>query len=351
MHSKQSTLPSGITDNLAAQPLRGAIVGQGAIGLLAACRLALAGRPLPLIQRQPTAALAVTFSQQQQDFPLLLCTDISPPLDFLLLPVKAFAVEQALKQYQSLLSPSAVIVLCHNGLGTLDVATSLLKADQQLWFASTTHGALKTGPHRLRHTGLGQTIVGPIAGPNANSIAALGVSPITAPLAGSPNRPTGMTLCPQYYQLLDTALGPLQHTDNILPVLWRKLAINALINPLTALYQVRNGALADATFQPLLQQLLDEFLQVANICGQHFNRAELWASVQQVIEATAANYSSMQQDVQQQRQTELAYINGYLLQQAQVHQLTLPTHQRLVEALQALIDRTKPAPPLTSWSQ
>lgn len=326
MDDKQPASLTGGTDMTTTQQLRGAIVGQGAIGLLAASRLALAGRPIPLLLRQPSAALAVTFSRQQQDYPLLLTTDVSTPLDFLLLPVKAFAVEQALKQYQSLLSPSAVIVLCHNGLGTLDSARSLLKADQQLWFASTTHGALKTGPHRFRHTGLGQTMVGPIAGP------------------------VGMTLCPQYYQLLDTALGPLQHTDNILPVLWRKLAINALINPLTALYQVRNGGLADAAFQPLLHQLLDEFLQVANVSGQHFNRAELWASVQQVIEATAANYSSMQQDVQQQRQTELAYINGYLLQQAQMHQLTLPTHQRLVEALQAFIDRAVPAPPLTSWS-
>lgn len=341
MSSKQYASAPDLAAGVAAQPLRGAIVGQGAIGLLAACRLALAGRPLPLLQRQPTAALAVTFSQQQQDFPLLLCTDVSPPLDFLLLPVKAFAVEQALRQYQPLLSPTAVIVLCHNGLGTLDSARSLLKADQQLWFASTTHGALKTGPHRLRHTGLGQTMVGAIAGP--------GISPKAAPLTGSPAARAGMTLCPLYYRLLDTALGPLQQTNDILPVLWRKLAINALINPLTALYQVRNGALADAAFQPLLQQLLDEFVQVASACGQHFNRAELWASVQQVIEATAANYSSMQQDVLQRRPTELSFINGYLLQQAQVHQLTLPIHQRLVAALQAFIDRAEPAPSLTSW--
>ncbi len=325
MDDKQPALLTGVAALTAALQLRGAIVGQGAIGLLAACRLALAGRPLPLLQRQPTAALAVTFSQQQQDFPLLICTDVSAPLDFLLLPVKAFAVEQALKQYQSLLSPNAVIVLCHNGLGTLDAAKSLLKAEQQLWFASTTHGALKTGPHRLRHTGWGQTIVGPIAGP------------------------VGMTLSPQYATLLDTALGPLQQTADILPVLWRKLAINALINPLTALYQVRNGALAEAAFQPLLRLLLDEFLQVAAACHQRLSPAELWATVQQVIQATANNFSSMQQDVQYRRPTELSYINGYLLQQAQLHQLMLPTHQRLVDALQAYIDHGVAAPPLASW--
>lgn len=325
MDDKQPALLTGVAALTAALQLRGAIVGQGAIGLLAACRLALAGRPLPLLLRQSNPALAITFSRRQQDYPLLLTTDVSAPLDFLLLPVKAFAVEQALKQYQALLAPSAVIVLCHNGLGTLDAAKSLLKAEQQLWFASTTHGALKTGPHRLRHTGWGQTIVGPIAGP------------------------VGMTLSPQYAGLLDTALGPVQQTDDILPVLWRKLAINALINPLTALYQVRNGALADAAFQPVLLKLFDEFLLAAKDCGQRFEPAALWATVQQVIQATANNYSSMQQDVQHRRPTELAYINGYLLQQAQLHQLALPTHQRLVTALQAFIDRGTAAPALTSW--
>lgn len=325
MNDKQPALQTGVAAPTAEQPLRGAIVGQGAIGLLAASRLALAGRPLPLLLRQSNSALAITFSRQQQDYPLLLTTDVSAPLDFLLLPVKAFAVEQALKQYQARLAPNAVIVLCHNGLGTLDAAKSLLQAEQQLWFASTTHGALKTGPHRLRHTGLGQTIVGPIAGP------------------------AGMTLSPQYAGLLDTALGPLQQTADILPVLWRKLAINALINPLTALYQVRNGALADAAFQPVLLKLFDEFLLVAKACGQRFTAAELWAGVQQVIQATAVNYSSMQQDVAHRRPTELAYINGYLLQQAQLHQLALPTQQRLVAALQAFIDHGTAAPALTSW--
>jgi len=333
MHDKQHLLPGGLADMTVTPQLRGAIVGQGAIGLLAACRLALAGRPLPLLQRQRTAALAITYSQQQQDFSLLLGTEVSAPLDFLLVPVKAFAVTQALTQYQPLLSPNAVIVLCHNGLGTLESARSLLKADQQLWFASTTHGALKTGPHRLKHTGLGQTIVGPIAGP--------ATSPDVSPAA--------MLLKPQYANLLETALGPLQQTGDILPVLWRKLAINALINPVTALYQVRNGVLADGAFQPLLRRLLDEYLLVAAACGQYFSQTELWATVQQVIRTTAGNFSSMQQDVLHRRQTELCFINGFLLQQAQLHQIELPTHQRLVNALQNFMDSGVASPPLLSW--
>lgn len=290
----------------------GAIVGQGAIGLLAASRLALAGQPLPLLLRTPQPALAITFSCAQQDFALMLSTQAPASLSFLLLPVKAYAIVPALQQYLHLLSDDADIVLSHNGMGTLDAATALLKPAQKLWFASTTHGALKTGPYRLRHTGLGQTILGPV---NAAAKAA----PLKTAL----------------FDVLNKALGPLQQTEQILPVLWRKLAINALINPLTALHQVKNGELAAPRFQAQLAQLLDEFLQVAQLCGQSFDRNELAATVAAVITNTAQNYSSMQQDVWLGRPDELDYITGFLLGEARAHGLSLPAHQQLYRQLRA----------------
>lgn len=294
---------------------RGAIVGQGAIGLLAASQLALAGQPLPLLLRPPasTQTIALTFSRGQQDAALMLSSQIRPPLDLLLLPVKAFAVLPALQQYLPLLQNDADIVLSHNGMGTLTDANALLLPTQKLWFASTTHGALKTAPNRLRHTGLGQTSWGPV-----NQAAALAVQQNTAASLG---------------QLMNTALGPATLCQDIQPVLWRKLAINALINPLTALHQSKNGALADARFAPQLAQLLSEFIQVASACGVPFAPAELAATVQQVIAATAENYSSMQQDFMLQRPDELDFITGYLLRRASEHQLTLPAHQQLYQQL------------------
>jgi len=293
-------------------PINAAIVGQGAIGLLAASRLALAGQPAPLLLRTPQPSLAITFSSAQQDFALMLPTQVPASLSFLLVPVKAYAIVPALQQYLHLLSDDADIVLSHNGMGTLDAATALLKPKQKLWFASTTHGALKTGAYRLRNTGLGQTIVGPV---NAAAKAA----PLNTAL----------------FDMLDKALGPLQQTEQILPVLWRKLAINALINPLTALHQVKNGELAAPRFQAALAQLLDEFLQVAQLCGQSFERNDLTATVAAVIKNTAQNYSSMQQDVWLGRPDELDYITGFLLNEARAHGITLPAHQQLYRQLRA----------------
>jgi len=54
-----------------------------------------------------------------------------------------------------------------------------------------------------------------------------------------------------------------------------------------------------------------------------------------VVEATASNYSSMQQDLAAQRPTEIDYITGYILRQAQPLGLSLPRHQQLYDAIQA----------------
>jgi len=58
-----------------------------------------------------------------------------------------------------------------------------------------------------------------------------------------------------------------------------------------------------------------------------------------VIQATAANYSSMYQDVASARRTEISYLLGYACQAAARHRLTLPhlqqVYTRLVDQLVA----------------
>lgn len=61
--------------------------------------------------------------------------------------------------------------------------------------------------------------------------------------------------------------------------------------------------------------------------------------VERVIQATAANYSSMYQDVASARRTEISYLLGYACQAAARHRLTLPhlqqVYTRLVDQLVA----------------
>jgi 2-dehydropantoate 2-reductase len=195
-------------------------------------------------------------------------------------------------------------------MGTLALARQQLTHRQKLWFASTTHGALKSGPHRLQHTGVGRTMLGPVNESASHS---------QAPAA-----------------MLNVALGPLQVVADILPVLWQKLAINAVINPLTALLMVKNGELTKPQYRAQIATLVDEFVMVAKAKGQNFDAQSLCQTVLDVAANTAGNYSSMQQDRALCRPDELEFITGFLLAGAADAGISIPAHQQLYQQLRAV---------------
>ena len=67
--------------------------------------------------------------------------------------------------------------------------------------------------------------------------------------------------------------------------------------------------------------------------GQPAAAENLQAEVERVIQATAANFSSMYQDVANGRRTEISYLLGYACAAAQRHQLHVPHLQHLQQRL------------------
>lgn len=309
------------------------IVGSGAIGLLAASNAALKGSPKVQLALRPQnsvgTSFAFSFCAGQQEYPILLSSITkTTPIQALLLPVKAYAVADALKTYLPNLTKNAQIVLCHNGMGTIEQVLPLLSAEQGLWFASTTHGAYKSTPLRVVHSGQGKTILGAV-----NQVAK---SMLASEKSVAKNEKGEKDEKETISSAIAQMLGPCEVVDDILPFLWQKLAINLVINSLTAIHNVRNGALAGADYQAVIGKLVSEFVEVAKHSGQVFTPEQLQQQIAQVITATAENYSSMLQDVKNGRQLEAAYISGYLLEQGVKHLLDLPTIRQINQALNSL---------------
>lgn len=289
-----------MAQNTAPQPaLSWTIVGQGAIGLLAASRMQLAGFDVSLWLRHPHP-VSIQFSRRQ-----LLFKAASTKVSAVLVPVKSYAVIDAVQALLPVLAPDAQLVLSHNGMGSIERVKPMLLPEQGLWFLTTTHGALKQ-PNALLHTGEGQSVLAALN--NAAKVKQQHV--VTA---------------------MDAALGPLSVTDDIQPALWQKLAINAVINPLTALHNCRNGELAAAKYQQQIAALVTEVCKVATACGCALEEHATLQNVQRVIGATAQNFSSMQQDIAHQRPTEIDAINGYIVQQAAQHNIDVPHNLALLK--------------------
>ncbi|HEW9976987.1 TPA: 2-dehydropantoate 2-reductase [Shewanella algae] len=296
------------------------ILGIGAIGQLLAQQLATAGLEPWLLPRANTPSLAEQGEKQvytlelgdqslQTSF-LCLAQDSSKlkQLELLLVTVKAYQVEAALEPLLPKLHPNCRILLLHNGLGPHQSLAAKLNG-RPLSLGTTSQGALKLSSNHIRQTGSGLTQIGDLIG---------------APM------PEVMKT------VLLNAIPGSQWSDTILEALWQKLAVNAVINPLTAIHRVNNGALAAPEFEGTICAILDELLQVAKQEGIALTFDTLHARVKEVIRLTAANYSSMYQDLKHGRKTEIDYINGYLQQRAEQYGLTLPINSELVAQIKAL---------------
>ena len=297
------------------------ILGAGSLGTLWAARLARAGLPVRLILRDEArlasyqAAPGLTLVEQgvAHTYPVIAETPDSPqPIQRLLVACKAYDAQSAVAQLQHRLAPDAELILLQNGLGSQDAVAAQLPQARCI-FASSTEGAFRDGDWRVVFAGHGYTWLGDASHP-------------TPPL---------------WLDDLEAAGIPHAWSTDILTRLWRKLALNCAINPLTVLYQCRNGELQ--AHQCEVAILCAELAELLECCGQPAAAADLQHEVERVIHATAANYSSMYQDVASSRRTEISYLLGYACQAAARHSLNLPHLQQLyVRLVDELLARRLP---------
>jgi 2-dehydropantoate 2-reductase len=287
-----------------------AIVGKGAIGGLIGFKFHQLGydyQHLIKTQQQPSFKVTDISGLLYRLTPNTSLITKPAQFDLLILPVKAYQVLPVLVQLRPFIQSKHIIVLLHNGMGTIEQVRNTLP-NNPLIAATTSYGAFKPDANTLIETGLGQTHLGWL---------------------GAVDSELKQTIEP----ILSALLPPSNWHHDINLALWKKLAINAVINPLTATHNIKNGELADIKYTISISNICDETAKVMSALGYSVDSAELVKNVQQVITATANNYSSMHQDLKFKRQTEIAFINGYVTYKAAGLNVKVPHNQRLVEQI------------------
>jgi 2-dehydropantoate 2-reductase len=118
-------------------------------------------------------------------------------------------------------------------------------------------------------------------------------------------------------------------TTDVRRRLWEKLAVNAAINPVTALARVENGELRSGGLADLARTAAAETAAVARASGVDLPAESVREAVDTVVRETARNRSSMHRDVARGRRTEIDAINGYVVERADATDTPVPVNRTL----------------------
>lgn len=293
------------------------VLGTGSMACLWAASLAACGHEVTLIARDRSRHAAyhgITLESAaggEHFEPALETRESATPIARLLVCTKACDALEALAGIAHRLAPEAAVVLLQNGMGFHDEALKLV-GSARLFCALSTEGAWCPAPFHVRHAGRGFTLLGRYPRGPRDEAEALA-------------------------RALPTRRLEIRPVDDIEHEMWRKLAVNCTINALTAVHGCPNGALLEPGAPGRdFTALCAETAAVLEALGQHEIAAELTATAAEVARRTAANRSSMLQDVQARRRTEIDYINGFLCRRADAAGIPCPLHRALCARIHAL---------------
>ncbi len=280
------------------------ILGAGAIGQLFATRLMDAGIAVRILSRQVGDYYQLQLQEGKDKRHYQLPIDAQneySTINHLLVCTKAPDTEMALRSIQDRIASGADILLMQNGMGQHDLAETLFP-QAKIWAGVTTAGAWRSDAHSVHCIAQGTTEIGRYQG-----------SSDQLPCGWNTTQPTPLL------------------SKNIQPTLWRKLAINCAINPLTAIHQCLNGELVkNSVYLHEMKSICHEVEAVLSSMNLNLFQQSLFDEAVKVANNTAQNRSSMLTDVLQGRPTEIDYITGYLCERAKTLGIDTPWNDQLL---------------------
>ena len=277
------------------------------MGTCLAHRLRAAGVATVLLHHRHAGWRDIVVGETTSRVPVAALADqAAGSIHRLLLTTKAGQIEEALRLAGPCLGAAATLLTTANGLG---FATQIEgpAGPVAIHRAVTTAAAYRDEGGRVVLAATGQTLLGDGSGDER---------------------------APDWFADSLARLPDWRWSTSIATAVNEKFAINCVINPLTAVLRCRNGELL---------QRCDARDALAALCREteaFLRQQSLWCrdgtlfdAATDVCASTAANRSSMLQDVLAGRPTEIEYLNGHLLRLAAASAVQLPRNGALYRAL------------------
>ncbi|MGD0915048.1 MAG: 2-dehydropantoate 2-reductase [Thermodesulfobacteriota bacterium] len=298
------------------------VIGAGAMGSLLGGLLTLSGEEVWLVDiwkenvgAMRSKGLTIEEKGKSLTVPVKAVTDITSigKADLVVYFVKTYQTERAVLDSLVLQKEDTIFLTLQNGLGNEEVICE--KVDQKkVMLGVTGQGATLLEPGHIRHAGWGKTFIGELH-----------------------HRVTDRAI--RVAQMLCHAGIETEASSNIHDRVWDKLFANVGINGLTALTGLKNGQLLDhpETLR-LMETLVSEALEVARRKGIGIEGNPI-EKVKEAAEATRENRSSMGQDFDYKRRTEIDAINGAVVREAQRLGIPVPYNQMIADLVKVIEKR------------
>ena len=216
----------------------------------------------------------------EETFNLDASTEASgiPEGSLIILTTKAYAIEEAVRELREFLGSGTAILVLQNGLGNEELVKSLVDPDVDVVRGLASTGVEFLSPGMIEVKLVRETVL-----------------PKTA--AGE-----------KIGRLFDLCGLDVRLSERMDVEVWRKLTMNCVINPLTAVFRVPNTEIAVEGLREVRRGIVDECIRVAQKEG-----VILEGDLEEEIAKAAASYSnisSMCQDIMKGRRTEIGFLNG-----------------------------------------
>ncbi|HJT92400.1 MAG TPA: ketopantoate reductase family protein, partial [Mycobacterium sp.] len=290
--------------------MRVAIVGPGALGSVFGAALLRAendvdfvGRPSPQLRALREKGLRLVERGGETVCLVAVAGDdpsVVSDADLVLVLVKSVDTSSVARSIAPFVRDGQPVLTLQNGLGNAERIRAEVGARARVLVGVTSQAATRLEPGVVAHTGAGPTVVG----------------------SASDNADEG-AMAREVAAVFSAAGIPTAAVSDIQRWVWRKLAINAAINGLTALAGVPNGKIVEDPASLDAAEIVAE--EVAAAARAHgWELGGMRRAVAETAAATAANRSSMLQDLDAGRPTEVAAIHEAVVAAAEAAGVATP---------------------------
>ncbi|MCW3994334.1 MAG: ketopantoate reductase family protein [Candidatus Bathyarchaeota archaeon] len=220
-----------------------------------------------------------------------------PENTLIILTTKAYDSTKAIEETKKLLKKDTVALILQNGLGNEEIVKRVAGDKAKILRAITTMATEFFEPGKIRFWS-GETII------EQNEVAK------------------------RIAEIINGCKLKTRLSDDINREVWNKLVVNCVVNPLSALFQVRNCELVSDSLKTVRHGIVRECVKVGKAEGITFPK-DLEERVDEKI-SNYTNFSSMYQDVMKGKKTEIDFLNGKVVELGRKHSIPTPVNETLV---------------------